>query len=249
MVLAGLFVAVLSHLSSALKPKMFAGLFAGAPTVATINLLLTGLEKPAAAQQGATGDDPGRPRHDRLLHRRLTSCAAIARPARHGRGLGGLGGRHLHALLAGSEVSLWQKLADELRREHGQPVGIDRDQLLQAQWAPLGLRFVFGGAIALVAGLVGMRFGPRVDGLFLAFPAVLPAALTLIESKEGPAKTDTDALGAILGSAAMVVFAAVVAVLVARVGAPLAVAVGAAAWVMVALALFAGLRRLLHGAF
>ena len=54
-VLAGLFVALLSHLGSAIKPKIFAGLLAGAPTVASISLLLTGLEKPLAAQRGATG--------------------------------------------------------------------------------------------------------------------------------------------------------------------------------------------------
>ena len=145
-------------------------------------------------------------------------------------------------------MSLRRELAAELRRERGERLGIDRDRLLRPQWAPLGLRFAFGAAIALVAGLIGMRFGPRVGGLFLAFPAVLPAALTLIEREAGPAKTDVDAIGAVLGSAAMVVFAVLVAVLMARVGAPVAVAAGAAAWVLVALALFAGLRRLLRRA-
>ena len=52
-VLAGVFVALLSHLSSAFKPKMFAGLFAGAPAVASVSLVLTGLEQPAAAHLGA----------------------------------------------------------------------------------------------------------------------------------------------------------------------------------------------------
>jgi hypothetical protein len=52
-VLAGAFVALLSHLGSALKPKMFAGLFAGAPAVALFSLLLTGLEQPEAARLGA----------------------------------------------------------------------------------------------------------------------------------------------------------------------------------------------------
>jgi uncharacterized membrane protein (GlpM family) len=45
-VVAGLFVALLAHLSSALKPKMFAGLLSGAPSVATVSLLLTGIQKP-----------------------------------------------------------------------------------------------------------------------------------------------------------------------------------------------------------
>jgi Protein of unknown function (DUF3147) len=52
-VLAGAFVALLAHVGSALKPKMFAGLFAGAPAVALFGLLLTGLENPEAARLGA----------------------------------------------------------------------------------------------------------------------------------------------------------------------------------------------------
>ena len=37
------------------------------------------------------------------------------------------------------------------------------------------LRFVFGGVITAVVGMVGKAFGPAVAGLFLAFPAILPA--------------------------------------------------------------------------
>ena len=47
------------------------------------------------------------------------------------------------------------------------------------------VRFMFGAAISLLAGLIGMRFGPVVGGLCLGFPAILPASLTLIEKKEG----------------------------------------------------------------
>ena len=52
---AGVFVALLAHLSSALKPKMFAGLLSGAPSVATVSLLLTSLQKPAAVHAGGRG--------------------------------------------------------------------------------------------------------------------------------------------------------------------------------------------------
>jgi hypothetical protein len=143
-------------------------------------------------------------------------------------------------------VTLREAVAAELRRERDQLMGIDREKLVKPNWPQLGLRFLFGGGIALVAGLVGMRFGLRVGGLFLAFPAVLPAALTLTESDEGASKTTVDAIGAILGSVAMVAFAAAVAGLVISQGAPLAVAVGAAAWALVAGALFQGLRELLR---
>ncbi len=143
-------------------------------------------------------------------------------------------------------MTLREAVAAELRRERDQLMGIDREKLVKPNWPQLGLRFLFGGGIALVAGLVGMRFGLRVGGLFLAFPAVLPAALTLTESDEGASKTTVDAIGAILGSVAMVAFAAAVAGLVISQGAPLAVAVGAAVWVLVAGALFQGLRELLR---
>ncbi|HEY8643417.1 MAG TPA: DUF3147 family protein [Candidatus Dormibacteraeota bacterium] len=143
-------------------------------------------------------------------------------------------------------MTLREAVAAELRRERDQLMGIDREKLVKPNWPQLGLRFLFGGGIALVAGLVGMRFGLRVGGLFLAFPAVLPAALTLTESDEGASKTTVDAIGAILGSVAMVAFAAAVAGLVISQGAPLAVAVGAAAWALVAGALFQGLRELLR---
>jgi hypothetical protein len=52
---AGIFVALLSHVSSALKPKMFAGLLSGAPSVATVSLLLTGFQKPEAVPTSGQG--------------------------------------------------------------------------------------------------------------------------------------------------------------------------------------------------
>jgi len=143
-------------------------------------------------------------------------------------------------------MTVREELAAELRRERSEPVGIDRRKLARPNWPQLGLRFGFGAGIALVAGLVGMRFGARVGGVFLAFPAVLPAALTLLEQEEGESKTDIDAIGAILGSIAMVAFAAAVARLVSAIGAPLAVALAAGAWALVAGALFQGLREWLR---
>jgi hypothetical protein len=44
---------------------------------------------------------------------------------------------------------------------------------------------VFGAAISLVIGLVSRWFGPRAAGVFLAFPAILPASVALIERKDG----------------------------------------------------------------
>jgi len=99
------------------------------------------------------------------------------------------------------------------------------------------MRFAFGAAIAAAAGLVGMRFGPRVGGLFLAFPAVLPASLTLLEKKDGRHEADVDARGAILGSCGLVIFAVAALLALTRLG-PVAVAVAWAAWLLVSVALF-----------
>ena len=132
-------------------------------------------------------------------------------------------------------MSLRHQLAEELRRERREPVGIDTGKLVNPRWPHLGIRFAFGAAIALAAGLVGMRWGPRVGGVFLAFPAVLPAALTLLEREEGASKTDVDALGAILGALAMIVYAVLVA-------AGVSVLVAGVAWLVMAGALFYGLR-------
>jgi hypothetical protein len=49
------------------------------------------------------------------------------------------------------------------------------------EWA---IRFLFGGAVCVVAGLISKRFGPAVGGLFLAFPAIFPASASLVEAHE-----------------------------------------------------------------
>ena len=69
------------------------------------------------------------------------------------------------------------------------------------------VRFIFGAAISAVAGLVGMRFGLRGGGIFLAFPAILPASLTLIEKKEDTDRAVGDIKGAVLGSTGLLLFA------------------------------------------
>ena len=72
------------------------------------------------------------------------------------------------------------------------------------------VRFIFGGAVALAASAVGEAFGPRVGGLFLAFPALLPASLTLIKRHDGRSAAAQDARGALLGSVGLTSFAVVV---------------------------------------
>jgi hypothetical protein len=71
------------------------------------------------------------------------------------------------------------------------------------------VRFGFGGLVTAGAGLVAHQWGPAVGGLFLAFPAILPASLTLVKRHDGRAKAVDDARGARIGAAALAIFALV----------------------------------------
>jgi hypothetical protein len=93
--------------------------------------------------------------------------------------------------------------------------------------------------ITLVAGLIGMKFGPKLGGVFLAFPAILPASLTLIEQKEGRERAAIDSIGAVLGAIAMIAFAVVVSLSVVRLGPVVALGIALVIWLMVAVALYA----------
>jgi hypothetical protein len=137
-------------------------------------------------------------------------------------------------------------LAQELASERLEPVGADVPALLKPKWGALGVRFLFGALIALAAGLVGMRFGPNIGGLFLAFPAVLPAALTILEKDSGKTAAEIDSLGAILGSFAMIAFAFAATITIVPLGGPPAVVAAWAVWLAVAVALFVTARRVLR---
>jgi uncharacterized membrane protein (GlpM family) len=105
------------------------------------------------------------------------------------------------------------------------------------------LRFGFGAAISLVAALAGMRFGPHVGGLLLAFPAVLPASLALIEHRQGRHEAAIDARGAIMGAAALIAFAIVAAWSLGRLNLVLSIAAAGLSWIVAALVLYVVLVR------
>ena len=86
------------------------------------------------------------------------------------------------------------------------------------------VRFVFGGLITAIAGLIAQKYGAGVGGLFLAFPAIFPAGATLIEKHETEKKQEhglhgtergreaasVDAAGAAMGTIGLLVFALLV---------------------------------------
>ena len=63
-------------------------------------------------------------------------------------------------------------------------IQIDPSVLKETKWHQYAVRFVFGGLITAMAGVISKEFGPVIGGLFLAFPAIFPASATLIEKHE-----------------------------------------------------------------
>ena len=121
-------------------------------------------------------------------------------------------------------------------------IRFDPSGILKSHPRDLAIRFGFGALVAVLATLIGRRLGPLVGGVFLAFPAILPASLTLIEKRQSEEKAGADAAGGILGAAGMLAFALTLLLLVRPMGlSALAVALGA--WVAVAGGLYLTLRR------
>lgn len=103
-------------------------------------------------------------------------------------------------------------------------VRINLSGLRQSHWYEFAIRFVLGGLMTAIAGLISNLYGPEVGGLFLAFPAILPASVTLIErhererkeraglsgSRRGKEAAALEATGAALGSFGLASFGAVI---------------------------------------
>jgi hypothetical protein len=126
---------------------------------------------------------------------------------------------------------------EKLLEDDREPVGFDWSKLSKASPGEIAIRFVFGAGIALIAALVAHVLGARAGGLFLAFPAVLPATLTLIEKKEGTTKAWADASGGALGAVGLAAFA-LVAFLLLRWNPVAALLLALLAWALVSAGLY-----------
>jgi hypothetical protein len=117
------------------------------------------------------------------------------------------------------------------------------------EWA---IRFLFGGAICVLAGLISKKFGPEIGGLFLAFPAIFPAGASLVETHEkqhkakagmdgnlrGRTVAGVDSAGAAIGCFGLATFALLCWLCLPRL-APMAVfALATLAWLVVSIALW-----------
>lgn len=114
------------------------------------------------------------------------------------------------------------------------------------------VRFFFGGAVCVMAGLVAKRFGPEIGGLFLAFPAILPAGASMVEAHEkkhkarvgmdgtnrGRVVAGLDAAGAALGCFGLAGFAVVCWICLPRMSADAAFGLATLAWLMIAVGMW-----------
>jgi hypothetical protein len=109
-------------------------------------------------------------------------------------------------------------------------IKIDPSGFGQSHWHEYLIRFIFGGVVTAFAGIIAKHYGPSIGGLFLAFPAILPATATLLakskqERKQGQGSASlkpnegvlrgrevagVDAAGAAMGTIGLAVFALVV---------------------------------------
>jgi hypothetical protein len=103
-------------------------------------------------------------------------------------------------------------------------IGIVPSALKRIKWYEFAIRFLTGGFITALIGIIAKEFGPNVGGLFLAFPSIFPAAITLVDSQQrkkkrriglggerrGREAAALDAAGAAIGSLGLLAFAIVV---------------------------------------
>jgi hypothetical protein len=131
-------------------------------------------------------------------------------------------------------------------------VHVDLGKLKELQWYELVARFTLGGAATILTGLIGHGLGPKIGGLFLAFPAVFPLSATLLEKHQRERKRRAGiaftlrgrlaaalaARGAMMGSLGGMAFAAMAWRLIPRAGLVIALGAGLLMWVFVAVTLW-----------
>ncbi|WP_432868245.1 DUF3147 family protein [Microbispora rosea] len=108
-------------------------------------------------------------------------------------------------------------------------------------WA---VRFAFGAGVSALAGVVSVLAGPRAGGIFLAFPAILLASVTLVAKEEGVRQAGQDVRGATFGALALIGFAVIVALTVTTWPLWLSLTVATLTWAALSLALYATVSRL-----
>jgi hypothetical protein len=100
-------------------------------------------------------------------------------------------------------------------------VAVNGSGIKQTKWHEFAVRFLLGGVVTAGAAAIADKFGPSFGGLFLAFPAILAASVSLVEKHErqrkekkglhgirrGRQAAGADAAGAAMGSVGLISFA------------------------------------------
>ncbi|MCW2907825.1 MAG: hypothetical protein JWL68_2614 [Actinomycetia bacterium] len=249
----GLFVTGFAVLGEMLQPKRFAGIFGASPAVALANLLVIALAKSEGmARDAATGMIAG------AVGLAVACAAGVPAVRRWGavRGSGALwgvwilvGGGTAVPIAAGAAAGSGTGLPAGRRTRRRRPktdkssgeggdrlFAIDLGAVREIRPGALALRFVFGAAISVVAGLIGTLAGQRAGGVMLAAPVVLSATLTIIEREEGRRPAVAEVQGAVPGAVALIGFALAAAGGMATLPLAAALIAALATWVAVAIA-------------
>jgi|ERR1700719_3063504 len=124
--------------------------------------------------------------------------------------------------------------------------------LKKTKWYEYAVRFLLGGSVTVVAGLLAKHYGPVFGGLFLAFPAIFPASATLVDKHErqkkqragipktmrGRQAAGLDAAGAALGSLGLATFAYIIWKLLPAGNVAMVFVMAVSAWLCVSCALW-----------
>ena len=114
------------------------------------------------------------------------------------------------------------------------------------------IRFVLGGLATVATGQIARLYGPATGGLFLAFPAIFCASVTLVEKHERERKQKAhrlgtrrgqdaaaqEAAGTALGSFGLLAFGTVIWLMLPTTGTAWSFAIAIAAWLFVSTSLW-----------
>jgi hypothetical protein len=132
------------------------------------------------------------------------------------------------------------------RDSRDEEMTVEPRRLREVDVKGLVIRFVFGFAISVIVGVIGLVAGDRTAGLFLAFPAILPASLTLIAENDGDDKAKVDAAGACFGGLGLAAFGFASWYLLPRSAPVLAELAALIAWCVIAIGSYMAVRARLR---
>ncbi len=117
-------------------------------------------------------------------------------------------------------------------------VKIDFSALKNIKIRDYAIRFLFGGAVSILATLIALWTNGRIGGIFTAFPAILLASLTIIGKEDGKHSAEADAQGGVVGAVALVIAAIVLSITLNRLPGALSLLLTLAVWLVCGIGLY-----------